>query len=374
MADSYAVFISNCTLLSNARIRQAVEGARVQFFAEDEGHTEHANWIRFDIRWPDGTVKVDRPDIRRPDFAEQLQQQCAFVREAGSGQMDPRRALLEEKILRSHSILRMSGPPECVERMETFARTIAAESNALLLFDDALWDPKGKLCLDKDGESDPGSGWAVFPSALARKARSEERLRSNLVPVLDSLPPIESEEESLLRPPWEVARRASALVTVAARAEGLEQQRAMQFLQAWGLWDAASVREQAFLLNPQPAETDRVQFLWKYECLWVMLWALGHVEALGMPTSICDVRRAVKTVTGTTTDIFIGRSELRPLNEILDEADLIYRCHWALKEAYQRGEQPPAGLDRGVVIERHIALNWLRTHHSQSWDNVTPDV
>ena len=93
-----------------------------------------------------------------------------------------------------------------------------------------------------------------------------------------------------------------------------------------------------------------------------------------MPTAICDVRRAVKTVTGTSTDIFIGRSDLRPLTEILDEADLVYRCHWAVKEAYARGEQPPAGLDRGVVIERHIALNWLRTYHSQSWDNVTPDV
>ena len=161
MADSYAVFISNSILLSNARIRQAVEGARVQFFAEDEGHTEHGNWIRFDIRWPDGTIKVDRPDIRRPDFAEQLQKQCAFIREAGGGEMDPRRALLEERILRSHSILRMSGPPECVERMEEFARTFAAESNALLFFDDSLWDPKGRLCLDKDGGFDPASGWEV---------------------------------------------------------------------------------------------------------------------------------------------------------------------------------------------------------------------
>jgi hypothetical protein len=171
-----------------------------------------------------------------------------------------------------------------------------------------------------------------------------------------------------------VARRASALVTVAARAEGLEQQRAIQFLQAWGLWDAASPHEQAFLSNPHPAETERIQSLWRYECLWVMLWALGHVESLGLPSCVCDVRRAVKTVTGTSTDVFIGKSNLRPHREILDEADFIYRCHWAVKDAQANGAPIPAGMDPGVVIERHVALNWLRAYHSQPWDNVTPDT
>ena len=374
MADNYAVYISNSNLISNARIRQAVEGARVQFFAEDEGHTEQATWIRFDIRWPDGTVKVDRVDSRRPDFAEQLQERCSFVREAAGAEIDVRQWLIHEKIQKTRNLLRMSGPTECAERLDVFARCIAAESNALLFYDSSLWDPKGRLCLGSDGGFDADSGWDILPSAAARKARTEERLRANRVPIQESLSPIEADEEGLLRPPWEVARRASALVTVAARAEGLEQKRALQFLQAGGLWEAASPREQAFLLNPQPAESDRVQCLWRYECLWVMLWALGHVEALGMPNAICDVRRAVKTVTGTSTDVFIGKSNLRPLKEILDESDLIYRCHWAVKDAHARGEQPPAGLDRGVVIERHVALNWLRTYHSQSWDNVTPDI
>lgn len=373
MADNYAIYVSNSNVFSNARIQQAAEGARVQFTAEDETHTVKANWIRCDIRWPEGTVKVEKLDARRPGFTEQIEQRCAYVREAAGG-MDPRREQIIEKLLRTHNLLKLAGPPDTVEKMDVFAHTVAAESNALFFYNDSLRDPKGRLCLDRNGGFDADSGWATYPSAAIRKERTEERLRANMIPVDESLPPLEADEETLLRPPWEVARRASALVTVAARAEGLEQQRALQFLQAWGLWEAASPREQAFLLNPQPAESDRIQSLWRYECLWVMLWALGHVESLGMPTTICDVRRAVKTVTGTSPDIFIGQSNLRPLHEIMDEADLIYRCHWAVKDAHARGEQPPAGLDRGVVIERHVALNWLRGHHSQQWDDVTPDV
>ena len=281
---------------------------------------------------------------------------------------------IQDKIQRTRTLLTLSGPPETALRLEQLVRGVAAESNALFFMDDKLFDPSGRLCLDGDGNSSPDASWETFSSAVARKARSEEKLRSYGIPTLDSLPPTESNEECLIRPPWEVARRASALVTVAARAEGLEQQRAIQFLQAWGLWDAASPMEQAFLSNPHPAETDRIQCLWRYECLWVMLWALGHVEQLALPTAVCDVRRAVRTVTGTSTDIFIGKSNLRPYEEILDEADFIYRCHWAVKDAHSRGEAPPAGMDHGVVLERHVALNWLRNYRSQSWDDVSPDT
>jgi hypothetical protein len=374
MAENYALYVSNCVLTTNACIRQAVEGFKVRFFAEDEGHTEHSNWIRFEIRWPDGSAKIDRMDNRDPEFAKSLREFSGFVREAAGGEMDARLWLIHEKILKTRNVLKMSAPPESAERLREFAHCLAVQSNGLLFHDSAIWDPKGRLCLDKDGGFDPDAGWDTLPSSKERKTRSEERLRQHGVPVMESLPPIEADEETLLRPPWEVARRASALVTVAARGEGLEQQRAVQFLQAWGLWDAASPKEQSFLLNPHPAETDRIQSLWRYECLWVMLWALCHIEPLDMPNSVCDVRRAVKIVTGTSTDVFIGKSNLRPLHEIMDEADFIYRCHWAVKNAQINGEAIPAGLDPGVVIERHIALNWLRTYHSQCWDDVSPDT
>jgi hypothetical protein len=287
---------------------------------------------------------------------------------------DASRARLLDKILKTRNLLVLTGPPERADQLAEFARFLVAESNGLLFSNSELRDPNGRLCLNAKGEHDPEAGWQTLRSALERKAATEARLRSLGIPPPESAPPIEANEEGLIRPPWEVARRASALVTVAARAEGLEQQRAVQFLQAWGIWDAASPIEQAYLLNPQPSEGERIRCLWRYECLWVMLWALGHVDSLGIGNSVCDVRRAVQIVTGTPTNVFIGNSNLRPMEQILDEADFIYRCDCAVRNAIAGGEPIPAGLDPGVIAERHIAFNWLRHYHSLDWDDVTPDI
>ena len=50
---------------------------------------------------------------------------------------------------------------------------------------------------------------------------------------------------------------------------------------------------------------------------------------------------------------------MRNIEEILDEADLIYRYNWACVNARIKGENAPAGLDSEVVFERHWGLNWL---------------
>lgn len=36
-----------------------------------------------------------------------------------------------------------------------------------------------------------------------------------------------------------------------------------------------------------------MQFSWRYECYWVLLWAPGFIEALNRPDEICDVMKAV---------------------------------------------------------------------------------
>jgi hypothetical protein len=370
MAGDYAVYISTSTVPSNARIRQAVEGTKVGFFAEDEGRTEHPNWVRFEIRWPEGLAVAHRLDVRRPDFAEELTKRAETLR-GPEGESDERVARLRDRLRSAHTLFTLTAPDDAEQKLAQFASFLAAETGGLLLRAGELRDAKGRLCLGTDGTFDPDAGWDIHPSATARKARTEDRLRAAGVPVDESLPPIDADEEAVIRPPWEVARRAEALVTVAARSEGLDPQRALQFLQAWGLWEAASPKEQAYLTNPHPTEQERVHFLWQYECLWVMLWALGVVESLGLPNTICDVRRAVRIATGTTADVFIGQSNLRPATEILDEADLAYRCNAAVNVALDRSEPPPAGLDIGVTHNRLIALNWLRCQYGLPWDEVT---
>ena len=54
--------------------------------------------------------------------------------------------------------------------------------------------------------------------------------------------------------------------------------------------------------------------------------------------------------------------------ELLSAADLIYRLDWACVDARVHGLPAPAGMDGGVVMERHKALNWLIT--GGEWDHV----
>jgi len=128
------------------------------------------------------------------------------------------------------------------------------------------------------------------------------------------------------------------------------------------------------VLDKFPSQHDRIQFTWRHEAAWTLLWALGFVAELGKPDQICDVEFAASTMAERTASQFIEDSELRPIANILDEADLIYRYHWAVRNARIKGQQVPAALDPGVTEERHYALNWLIGSNEQTWDDVTTDT
>jgi len=103
-------------------------------------------------------------------------------------------------------------------------------------------------------------------------------------------------------------------------------------------------------------------------------YVLGFVAQLGKPVQTCDVDFAAATVAGRTRSEFIEDSRLRPIANILDQADLIYRYHWAVRNARIKGQQIPAALDPGVTEERHYALNWLIGYEERAWDDVTTDT
>jgi Domain of unknown function (DUF4272) len=83
---------------------------------------------------------------------------------------------------------------------------------------------------------------------------------------------------------------------------------------------------------------------------------------------------AASTMMERTTSQFIEESNLRPIADILDQADLIYRYHWAVRNARIKGQQIPAALHPGVTAERHYALNWLTGYMEQAWDDVSTDT
>jgi hypothetical protein len=210
--------------------------------------------------------------------------------------------------------------------------------------------------------------------ATKRKARSEATLTREGVPLNKHLPAIETESECKKRSKEDVAFRTLALLTVAVKGEGLEQHILERVINDFKISGHFTPQEKAFVADQNPSERDRIKFSWRYEAAWALLWALGYVATLGKPDSICDVAKAVGFMKERGTDRFIAEARLRPLSEILNEADRIYRYHWAVVDARLNGQSAPAHLEPGITLERHYALNWLIGYMDQEWDEISTDT
>jgi Domain of unknown function (DUF4272) len=223
-------------------------------------------------------------------------------------------------------------------------------------------------------ESLSGEDEGIATEAIERRLRSEAILQAEGVPFLATLPVIETAAEALKRSKEEVALRALCLLVVAEKAAGLEEEIVERVLKSYELRRHLTSKELAFVLDNSPSQHNRVQFTWRYEAAWTLLWALGFVAQLGKPAQTCDAEFAVSIMAGMTTSQFIDGAELRPIADILDQADLIYRYHWAVRNAQIKGQQIPAALSPDVTNERHYALNWLIGYLEQAWDDVSTDT
>ena len=210
--------------------------------------------------------------------------------------------------------------------------------------------------------------------AAERKQRSIDQLKKEGVPVVDTLPVIDDSITAKKRTTEEIAHRTIAVILAAVKGEGLEQETIDSLVKKFGAEKFFSPEEAKFIKDPKPDQQDRINFSWRYECAWVLLWSLGYVETLPKPEGICDVPKLVGFIKDRDTAEFIKDAKLRPFPEILDQTDLIYRYHWTATEARIKNKPTPAKLEAGVVLERHRALNWLIGYMDQEWDDISTDT
>jgi hypothetical protein len=206
--------------------------------------------------------------------------------------------------------------------------------------------------------------------AVDRKAHSEAILAAEGVPFMWWLYPIVMKDVTL-RSQEEIAYRALSTMIVAVKGEGLKQEIVVG---NYGLEPFFSPKEKRFIENPNPSEFDRLQGMWRYEACWVLLWALGFIEKLERPDKMCTPSVASKIISQRTTRSFLAESQLRTADEIVEGADLILRYHWAVRNARAGQQVTPAGLNPGVVQERHYAFNWLIGYLDSKWDDVRTDT
>jgi hypothetical protein len=117
-----------------------------------------------------------------------------------------------------------------------------------------------------------------------------------------------------------------------------------------------------------------VEYSWRIESLNVLLWSLKKFDDLQLPINMCDFEH-IEDLPDLSVDPteWIEKSRLRNNEEILNQVDLIYRIHWATRDAELNGKKIPGNFHPGIIFERHYALNWL-VRYANEWDDITTDT
>ncbi|MCC9606269.1 DUF4272 domain-containing protein [Blastopirellula sp. JC732] len=172
----------------------------------------------------------------------------------------------------------------------------------------------------------------------------------------------------------EIARRAIILHGVVAVGFGVDGGEVLRWLDSQGLTDEISPQELALLQAEEPSEQDSAAARWRVEAEWALLWAIGKVRTLGLPTRTCDTTQLVDEIMpglGTPIDKFVESAQLRSPGEILAESDRHYHLHCYIRQAMKR-QRAPRDLQYVVLWQRCYAFEWL--YNSVEWDEVQVDA
>jgi hypothetical protein len=191
----------------------------------------------------------------------------------------------------------------------------------------------------------------------------------------DTASAIEDYIEPYPRAARQIATRAVILHAVVAVAYEVDAEPVVEWLREEGLWDHVSPREQFVLLGAAISDEQRHRLRWHQEAEWALLWIIGKVESLGLPTRGCDTRRLVDEIIpplGSDIEGFVASAELRPPGVLLAEDDRTYDLWCSVAKARRLGEPLPTDLNWWVLYERRYAFEWL--DGVEEWDDVTCDA
>ena len=193
---------------------------------------------------------------------------------------------------------------------------------------------------------------------------------------IDHLPIIEEESEVQIRTAQEIAERVLILTYLNYISEvPIGRKKVIDFLKTNFLWDKVSPDEKGLFEKEKLSEQEHINISWRSEAIWLLLWTINKVNNLELPVKHVKVNEIVSRLPKFLDDPkeFIENTKIRPTTEILDMSDLIYRIHWATRNADLNNQPKPANLSSSIVQERHYAINWV-TYYADEWDQITTDT
>jgi hypothetical protein len=190
-------------------------------------------------------------------------------------------------------------------------------------------------------------------------------------------PTVEGYDEPCPFTARQIATRAVILQGVVAVACGVDPEPVIEWFQEQGVRNAVSPRERALLLDPSSVSRDEIYgFRWQQEAEWALLWVVGKVESLGLPTRPCDSRRLVDEIIpalGSDIEPFLASAKLRPPGVLLAEDDRYYDLWCRYIQTRREGSYLlPHDLEVDVLYQREYAFEWL--HGIEAWDDVQCDA
>lgn len=207
-----------------------------------------------------------------------------------------------------------------------------------------------------------------------RKKRSEKILKTLKVPINKHLPFTENEEEVSLRTKEEIINRIIPLAIVSAKAMEAPPEKIEEFIERYDANELFTEEEKKFLLKKHLNQNELIQYSWKLECIWLLLWSVNLISDIDVPANTCSAEYVFETVFLHSKKELLDKSSIKPTSDILDSLDFIYRAHWAVREAQINHLEVPSSLDEGVVYERHYTLNWLVNYMDQEWEEISTDT
>lgn len=296
------------------------------------------------------------------------------------------------KVMSANCEMPFMAEPEITGEMKSILKKICSELDAFLFCpptktfnkssDQHFLDKDLNLILDSKGHSEiydlqvsidakyhdePTENYIA--EQLERKEKSEKFLASKNIKTNKNLPCIPSSENTELRTTKMVVDRAFALMSTAAKGEGVPQDQLLNVIKTKNI-KGLSQKEQEIINLETLTNQQKAYATWRYESLQTILWALNIIPQLKFPNEICDVADLVGKMLKPEKSEFEKTARLRTKDEILNELDKTYRMHWACVDARIKDQQVSGTINPSIIYERHYALNWITSYLNQDWDQV----
>ncbi|ACA87801.1 conserved hypothetical protein [Shewanella woodyi ATCC 51908] len=201
------------------------------------------------------------------------------------------------------------------------------------------------------------------------KIQNESKLLSEGIVVNPNLPIIEELSEVSPRIASDVASRICAMSYVVGLAFDAVPEHLIQNLKQYSLWGFVTEQEQELLLLEQIPKEEFNELTWMPESIQALVWSLGLI---GMDHHMyCDDKLASIVPPYCDPAGFIKNAELKPITQIQEQCDLLYRLHWYSKHCRINGIE--CLYDESIISERRKALDWVYGV-TVNWDDIPMDT